>query len=81
MITVGTYEAKTRLSELLDRVVAGEEVKITRHGEEIALLIPARGRGAGGGTFAERMARWRKTRQRVKLKGLSVREMIREGRR
>ena len=32
MITVGVFEAKTHLSTLLDRVAAGEEVVITRHG-------------------------------------------------
>ena len=32
MITVGAFEAKTHLSALLDRVAAGEEVVITKHG-------------------------------------------------
>ena len=40
MLKVGTYEAKTRLSELLERVAAGERISITRHGEEVALLLP-----------------------------------------
>ena len=34
MITVGAFEAKTKLSELLDRVEQGEEVLITRHGDD-----------------------------------------------
>jgi prevent-host-death family protein len=38
--TVGTFEAKTKLSELLDRVEKGEEVIITRHGKEIARIVP-----------------------------------------
>lgn len=38
MMTVGAYEAKTRLSELLDKVVAGERVVITRHGTVVAVL-------------------------------------------
>ena len=38
MITVGTFEAKTTLSALLDRVEAGEEVLITRHGKPVAKL-------------------------------------------
>jgi prevent-host-death family protein len=39
MITVGTFEAKTKLSALLDKVEAGEVVEITRHGKPVAKLI------------------------------------------
>ena len=39
MITVGAFEAKTHLSSLLDRVEAGEEVVITRHGKPVARLV------------------------------------------
>jgi prevent-host-death family protein len=38
---VSVYAAKARLSALLDRAVAGEEVVITRHGRPIARLVPA----------------------------------------
>lgn len=38
--TIGAFEAKTRLSELLDRVEAGEVIVITRHGAPIATLQP-----------------------------------------
>jgi prevent-host-death family protein len=38
-ITVGAFEAKTKLSELLDKVEAGEEVIITRRGKEVARLV------------------------------------------
>ena len=41
MITVGAFEAKTHLSSLLDRVAAGEEVVITKHGRPIARLTKA----------------------------------------
>jgi prevent-host-death family protein len=41
MITVGAFEAKTHLSALLDRVAAGEEVVITKHGKPVARLIAA----------------------------------------
>jgi prevent-host-death family protein len=34
-------EAKTKLSELLDRVACGEEFVITRHDQRVARLIPA----------------------------------------
>ena len=41
MITVGAFEAKTHLSSLLDRVAAGEEVLITKHGKAVARLVGA----------------------------------------
>jgi prevent-host-death family protein len=41
VITVGAFEAKTHLSALLDKVVAGEEVIITRHGHPIVRLVKA----------------------------------------
>lgn len=40
MIEVGTYEAKARLSELIDKAEAGETVIITRHGRAVARLVP-----------------------------------------
>jgi prevent-host-death family protein len=39
-VTLGAFDAKTRLSELLDRVEAGEVIVITRHGAPIATLQP-----------------------------------------
>ena len=35
-MNVAVYEAKSKLSELLDKVRAGKEIVITRHGEPIA---------------------------------------------
>jgi prevent-host-death family protein len=40
-LTVGTFEAKTKFSELLNKVETGEEVVITRHGKVIAKIVPA----------------------------------------
>lgn len=42
MITVGAFEAKTHLSALLDKVEAGEDIVITRHGHVVAWLIKAK---------------------------------------
>ena len=41
MVTVNLAQAKAHLSELLDKVEAGEEVVITRHGRAIAHIQPA----------------------------------------
>jgi prevent-host-death family protein len=38
---VGTFEAKTHLSALLDEVARGREVVITRRGVAVARLVPA----------------------------------------
>lgn len=39
MATISAFEAKTRFGELLDRVVEGEEIVITRHEKPVARLI------------------------------------------
>ena len=40
MITVGIKELKARLSSYVARVRAGEEVIITDHGREVAVVMP-----------------------------------------
>ena len=51
MATFNVHEAKTQFSRLLDCVLQGEEVQITRNGVPVAELVPARKRpfplGAG----------------------------------
>lgn len=37
---VNVYDAKTHLSRLLDRVVAGEQITIARAGRPVARLVP-----------------------------------------
>ena len=54
--SVGVHEAKTNLSKLLERVLAGEEIAITRRGEEIARLVPSR--RAGARRFGIDRGRW-----------------------
>ena len=39
--TVGAYEAKTKLPELLERAASGEVITITKHDQPVAKLIPA----------------------------------------
>lgn len=53
---VGTHEAKTKLSELLRAVEAGEEIEILRGPDVVARLVPATQRqwrqlGEDAGTF------------------------------
>jgi prevent-host-death family protein len=41
MESVGSFEAKTHLPQLLERVAQGEEITITKHGKPVARLVPA----------------------------------------
>lgn len=78
--TVGAYEAKTHLSELLEKVAAGEEITITKHGAPVAKLVPVRKEIRP----EERVAavdRIRKLAAGLSLGGLKVKDLIREGRR
>ena len=42
-IEIGSYEAKTRLPELLRQVKSGQSFTITRRGEAVADLVPSVG--------------------------------------
>jgi len=79
METVGAYEAKTHLPKLLERVIKGERITITKHGVPVAVLqppLPLRKTEPG-----KVIAELRKFREKQTLKGLSIRDMIDEGRR
>jgi prevent-host-death family protein len=81
MQSVGTFEAKTRLSELLDRVANGDEITITRNGKPIARLVPVDPHAAASGR-RDLARRIDKARRGVKLgPGLTLRRLIDEGRR
>jgi len=41
MDTVSVADAKARLSELIEKALAGEPVEITRRGRPVARLVPA----------------------------------------
>ena len=79
MERVGSYEAKTHLPKLLERVAKGERITITKHGLPIAMLVPVGPESQCSPKEAvKEMLEFRKGR---KLGGLSIREMIEEGRR
>ena len=79
MQTVGAYEAKTHLAELLDQVAKGERITITRHGTPVAILVPvADADRPDPGDTIEALRRFRRG---VTLGGLSLRDLIEEGRR
>ncbi len=78
MQTVGAYEAKTHLPRLLDAVENGETITITRHGVPVAMLVPPS--TARRPDIDAVIAELRGLRSTVTLGGLSIREMIEEGR-
>lgn len=77
-VTVGIFEAKQKLSELVERASQGEEIVITCRGRERARLVRAAAKRRRGvkeifDSFA---------RVRMKLpKGTTVKDLIEEGRR
>jgi prevent-host-death family protein len=79
METVGAYEAKTHLPKLLERVLKGERITITKHGVPVAVLQPpdSSKKVDVGSVVAE----LRKFRDKQRLGGTSIRNMIEEGRR
>lgn len=79
MTTVGTYEAKTHLPRLLEEVARGKRITITKHGVPIAMLVPVP--GTRSQTTQEVIAALREFRQGKTLGGISLRQLIEEGRR
>lgn len=78
MESVGAYEAKTHLPRLLEAVAAGKSVVITKHGVPVAKLVPAYRRGPEAREIIRSL---REARQGVTLGGLSLADLIGEGRR
>ncbi|MDA3938290.1 MAG: type II toxin-antitoxin system prevent-host-death family antitoxin [Spirochaetia bacterium] len=78
METVGAYEAKTHLSSLLERVINGERITITKHGVPVAVLQPPEYEYKRNP--AEVISEVRDFRENYSLDGLSIRDMIEEGR-
>jgi prevent-host-death family protein len=78
MREVGTFEAKNKLSELLDQVEHGAEIVITRRGKAVAKLpaVPGfdreRAKRAAAGL--------REASKGVRLRGLKIKDLVNEGR-
>jgi prevent-host-death family protein len=81
MTTIGAYEAKTHLSELLERVSRGETITITKHGKPIAQLKPFSVKEKPDVRKVIEEFRAYSRRHGRTLGNLTIREMIEEGRR
>lgn len=77
--TIGAFEAKTRLSELLREVGAGRSFTITVRGAPVARLTPCV--PEGGDEARQALARVREGRARYKVSAAEIRAWRDEGRR
>jgi prevent-host-death family protein len=81
MESIGSFDAKTHLARLLERVATGEEFIITKHGKPVARLVPA--------VATRPKVDPRKVIEELKAfskvnslgKGMTVRDLIEDGRR
>ena len=80
MNDVALFDAKNRLSELIHRVEAGEEIAITRRGKVVARLVPAAPEEAEQ-RARKAIAGLRSSRKGVSLGSLNSRDLVRDGRR
>jgi prevent-host-death family protein len=79
MKTVGAFEAKTHLAELLQEAAEGETILITRRGIPVAKLVTAD--HPEKHDLQEVVRNLREIRKRARLKGTTLRKLIDEGRR
>ncbi|MGH8203134.1 MAG: type II toxin-antitoxin system Phd/YefM family antitoxin [Steroidobacteraceae bacterium] len=78
MKKIGAFEAKNRLSELLEAAENGEEIMITKHGRAVAKLVPVK---EFDRAKAREAAEWlKKFRETHSLGGLKIKDLINEGR-
>jgi len=79
MLTMGLFEAKQKLSELVERAAQGERIGITKRGKLAAIIAPANEKLDVKQIFAD----IDRIRARIKPlpKGMTVKDLIEEGRR
>jgi len=75
-LIVGLFDAKTRLSELVETCAAGRDIVITKRGEPIVRIVPY---GQPGHGRPETLAGLRAVRERASA-GPSIPELRDEGR-
>jgi prevent-host-death family protein len=77
MRTVGLFEAKQKLSEIVERAAEGERIGITRRGKLAAIVVPARQEVDLRAVFDD-IERIRKQVRRPK--NFKIKDLIEEGR-
>ena len=78
--TIGAYQAKTHLSELLEKVEGGQEIVITKHGTAVARLVPVKKKASAEERVAA-IERIQELAAGLTLGRLKIKDLINEGRR
>jgi prevent-host-death family protein len=77
-IEIGSYEAKTKLPELLRQVKTGKSFTITNRGEAIADLVPSVGARTKNKVAA--VKKLQAFMQTEPVRGVNIKALIEEGR-
>lgn len=78
--SIGLFEAKTHLSELIARAERGEEVVITRHNKPVAKLVPMGPAVADGHQRRRAALDALQAFEPIHLPGVTLAELIASGR-
>ena len=77
----GAFEAKTHFSEILGNVIRGEKFIITKHGVQVAMIIPFTPEEKSIDPVEDAIRAIKNLRKGITLgKKLSIKKMIEEGR-
>ena len=79
MRAIGSFEAKNKLSALLDQVELGAEITITRRGKAVARLVPAEP-GFDRKKAKRAIDGLRQASKGVMLRGIKIKDLINQGR-
>lgn len=80
MATIGAYEAKVHFSELLKKVEEGGTVTVTRHGVPVARIVPFHDAFADSAAAIDEWRQYRDKHQITLGEGITIRELIEDGR-
>jgi len=79
MKKIGAFDAKNKLAHLLDLAEKGEEIIITRHGKQVARLLPM-AKAFDREAARQAVEELKKMRKGLRLDDATIKELINEGR-
>jgi prevent-host-death family protein len=79
IIEVGSFEAKNKLSALVDLAAEGKQIWITKHGKRMALL--SSGLESASDEKEDLVSAFQQVRARTRSGPQSIKDLIEEGRR
>jgi prevent-host-death family protein len=79
MKEIGAFDAKNKLAQLLDLAEKGEEIIITRHGKQVARLLPI-AKPFDGEAARQAVEEIKEMRKGLRLDDATIKELINEGR-